>query len=312
MLIYKHTNRINGLSYIGLTKRTMEERWQEHVNSAKLRRTNFQKAIVEYGSLNFSSEILEYCSEEQLHERERYWIKHFDTVNNGYNMKSGAGRIVYHDYPIRESKSPTETLEERILQNETLTEDKFKVTREYFELRIRQEDKIFKLSQIQTNQINSNKTKLKTIKNISMDKIHRYAVKYKKLVSVDNVDKTVNITFDDLISEFDYKCATHYENNKDIIKNYINEFFNLNICMLKIKNDIKLELKSFNRTVSSVMRVQLVFEYNIFKRNAEDFKTYQLEKEAVSRDIGEIFLEELYKIDYNRELKIIQVETARL
>ena len=128
-----------------------------------------------------------------------------------------------------------------------------------------------------------------------MEKIHRYAVKYKKSVNTDNVNKIVNIVFDDIISEFDYKCAIHYENNKDIIKNYINEFFNLNICMLKIKNDIKLELKSFNRTVSSVMRVQLVFEYNIFKRNAEDFKTYQLEKEAVSRAIGEIFLEEIQK-----------------
>lgn len=90
MLIYKHTNKINGLSYIGLTKRTMEERWNEHIRLSKNKSTNFQKAIFEYGYSNFSSEILEYCdSIELLHEREQFWIKHFNTIDNGYNMKTG-------------------------------------------------------------------------------------------------------------------------------------------------------------------------------------------------------------------------------
>lgn len=91
MLIYKHTNIINGLSYIGLTKRTMEERWNEHVKSAKQQMTDFQKAITEYGGSNFTSEVLEYCSStEELCARERFWIKHFNTVNCGYNMKIGS------------------------------------------------------------------------------------------------------------------------------------------------------------------------------------------------------------------------------
>ena len=50
-----------------------------------------------------------------------------------------------------------------------------------------------------------------------MRKIHKFSVKYKKAVSSDNVDKIIKMTFEDLISEFDYNCIHHYENNKDII-----------------------------------------------------------------------------------------------
>ena len=207
------------------------------------------------------------------------------------------------------------TLEEIILRNKTLTEDKFRVTREYFELRLQQEDKLSKLSQIQSEQINANKTKLKMIKNISMEKIHKFSVKYKKAVSSDNVDKIIKMTFEDLISEFDYNCIHHYENNKDIIVNYINEVFKLHLYALATKKALKVELKSFSRNISSALLIQLVSEYNIFKRNIEvamkldynleEFKSHLEEQQTLEPIITEIFLKHLECIRNKNYIKDI-------
>ena len=46
---------------------------------------SIDKAIQEYGKDNFSFEIIEECSVEQLTEREKYWINYYDTFYHGYN-----------------------------------------------------------------------------------------------------------------------------------------------------------------------------------------------------------------------------------
>ena len=46
-------------------------------------------AIKKYGKDAFTFEILEECTPEQLNERESYWIKYYDTINNGYNCSEG-------------------------------------------------------------------------------------------------------------------------------------------------------------------------------------------------------------------------------
>ena len=85
-LIYKITNCVNGKIYIGLTTRTLELRWKEHC-----RHNNqvIDKAIQKYGKDNFSLEILEECSDELLDEREKYWIKDYDSFKKGYNITAG-------------------------------------------------------------------------------------------------------------------------------------------------------------------------------------------------------------------------------
>lgn len=210
------------------------------------------------------------------------------------------------------------TLEEIILQNKSLTDDKFKVTREYFKLRIQQEDKLSTLSKIQSEQIIVNKNKLKLIKNISMEKIHKYAVKYKKLVSSENTERIINMTFEDILSEFDYNCAHHYVNNKDIILNYISEIFNLHLYMMKIKKELKAELKSFNRNISSALSIQLVSEYNIFKRNVEvitrldynieEFKLHLKQQETLEPIITEIFIYHIERLRNKKHIKDVEKE----
>lgn len=192
------------------------------------------------------------------------------------------------------------TLEEIKLHNRSLTDDKFKVTREYFELRLQQENKLAKELTTQKQQIEKYKAKLKITKNISAEKIHKYAVKYKKVATVDNITKLAQTTFDDLISEFDYNCVFHYENNKEIILEYIQEVFKLYVYFTEVKNSLKSELKSFNMNISSALLIQLVSEYNIFKRNLEvvakldynieDFKDILEEQQTLKPIITEFFL----------------------
>lgn len=49
------------------------------------------RAIRKYGRGNTCLEILERCSREELNEREKYWIKKYnsDNENKGYNLSSG-------------------------------------------------------------------------------------------------------------------------------------------------------------------------------------------------------------------------------
>lgn len=85
MHIYKTTNLLNGKIYIGQTSKTLNTKY---LGSGKI----LLKAVKKYGKYNFKREILEECnSKEQMNNREKYWIQHFDSINRniGYNVSIG-------------------------------------------------------------------------------------------------------------------------------------------------------------------------------------------------------------------------------
>ena len=48
--------------------------------------------IKTYGKENFTFEIIEECSKEELNEKEIYWIAFYNTYQGfGYNQNSGGG-----------------------------------------------------------------------------------------------------------------------------------------------------------------------------------------------------------------------------
>lgn len=47
-----------------------------------------------YGPKNFVYEVLEECSNDQLDEREMYWIKYYNTYHCGYNSTKGGDNAV--------------------------------------------------------------------------------------------------------------------------------------------------------------------------------------------------------------------------
>ena len=103
--IYKVSNTINGKVYIGKTEKTIEERWSKHLENArelkrareanpheKIEGTHLNNTINKYGSNAFivNQEDVAY-SREELNEKERYWVKEYDSMNpdKGYNMTEG-------------------------------------------------------------------------------------------------------------------------------------------------------------------------------------------------------------------------------
>ena len=90
MLIYKIENKLNGKIYVGQTRRTLEERMNEHKKEC-CKNCYIDRAIKKYGMENFKTEILEFCKTiEEMNEREIYWIKKLNCkFPNGYNLADG-------------------------------------------------------------------------------------------------------------------------------------------------------------------------------------------------------------------------------
>ena len=86
--IYLIINLINGKMYVGQTRRSLEERINEHRRCKN--DIGVDLAIQKYGWENFKVEILEVCPVDKLNEREIFWIAELNTkVPNGYNMTDG-------------------------------------------------------------------------------------------------------------------------------------------------------------------------------------------------------------------------------
>lgn len=94
MGIYKITNKVNGKMYVGQSV-NIEKRWYQHKNSCeKGLDTALYRAMREYGVENFEFEVIEECLEEELNEKEIYYIGRYNTYcgtkdSNGYNMTIG-------------------------------------------------------------------------------------------------------------------------------------------------------------------------------------------------------------------------------
>lgn len=93
--IYCHTHVESGRRYIGVTARSMERRWSQHVTQSRVTkngRWHFPNAIRKYGPQAFSHEVLEVVeSLEEANLREDFWIERFDTRNpeKGFNLAKG-------------------------------------------------------------------------------------------------------------------------------------------------------------------------------------------------------------------------------
>lgn len=90
--IYKITNTINGKSYIGQTIQNVKERFYQHCAtkcSKVVSNMAIHRAIKKYGKSNFTVEVIEEIDSTNLNDRERYWIKYYNSYNNGYNSTKG-------------------------------------------------------------------------------------------------------------------------------------------------------------------------------------------------------------------------------
>lgn len=93
--IYKITNIKNNVTYIGQSK-DIRERWREHIKCGLGIDTpagnKLYKAMREDGISSFTFELLEKCKEEQLNEKEKFYIELYNSYNFGYNSNTGIAK----------------------------------------------------------------------------------------------------------------------------------------------------------------------------------------------------------------------------
>ena len=91
--IYKVTNVINGKAYVGQTIRPLQERFDRHLRDAinnKYPENHFHRAIRKYGAENFVIEQIDSAStQNELNEKEIYWISKLNSIDLGYNTAIG-------------------------------------------------------------------------------------------------------------------------------------------------------------------------------------------------------------------------------
>ena len=88
--IYKITNTLNGMSYVGQSV-NIADRWKQHIKRGlgadTPTRNKLYPAMATFGVENFTFEIIEECNKEQLDEREDYYQDFFHTKDYGYSIK---------------------------------------------------------------------------------------------------------------------------------------------------------------------------------------------------------------------------------
>lgn len=113
--IYKIQNLINNKIYVGSSKSLKRRQYQHFMLLKKNKHGNpyLQHSYNKYGKDSFVFFVLEECLEEQLIERESYWITYYNSANSkfGYNIDSfESGRRKVSDSSKIKMKSSNKTL----------------------------------------------------------------------------------------------------------------------------------------------------------------------------------------------------------
>lgn len=90
--VYMIRNKINGKYYVG-SSIDIESRWKQHIkalDSNTHNNSHLQNAWNKYGKANFEFLILEEANLQDLRNRETYYLKKLNCVENGYNLIDNA------------------------------------------------------------------------------------------------------------------------------------------------------------------------------------------------------------------------------
>ena len=88
--IYKITNLLNGMTYVGQSV-NIGNRFVQHIKrglgAEAITNNKLYPAMKEFGVENFSFEIIEECNKSELNKKEKEWQIFFHATDYGYSMK---------------------------------------------------------------------------------------------------------------------------------------------------------------------------------------------------------------------------------
>lgn len=85
--IYMYDNKITHKKYIGQST-NIERRHYEHIHWPSPY-SKIDTELKKLGEQSFNFSVLEECTLEELDEKEKYWIKFYNSRENGYNLTIG-------------------------------------------------------------------------------------------------------------------------------------------------------------------------------------------------------------------------------
>ena len=105
--VYKITNSVNDKVYIGITKQTLKQRLKNHKCDSRRYKTTaaLHNAIIAHPDANWEIHLLEdNIPDEQIDDKERYYIALYDSYNSGYNCTIGGRRLKGANHPSTHKK----------------------------------------------------------------------------------------------------------------------------------------------------------------------------------------------------------------
>lgn len=89
--IYRLHCEEHQLTYIGVTSKSLEERFKRHCRDARKKvNRKIANALLTYGSESFKIELLEVVHDVQTaSDREKLWIDHYNSCKEGLNCNGG-------------------------------------------------------------------------------------------------------------------------------------------------------------------------------------------------------------------------------
>ena len=118
MWIYKITNIQNNKVYIGQTIRPIEQRFHRHLNDAlnNILDTHLARAIRKYGKDSFIIEEIDNAqTQDELNQKEQYWIRYYNSVKDGYNETDAISKCGGNTYQSK-TKEEMEVIKDKIRQ----------------------------------------------------------------------------------------------------------------------------------------------------------------------------------------------------
>ena len=118
MWIYKITNIQNNKVYIGQTIRPIKDRFHRHINDAmnNVLDTHFARAIRKYGKDNFTIEEIDNANnQDELNEKEQYWIRYYNSIYEGYNETDAISKCGGNTY-LSKTEEEMEVIKDKIRQ----------------------------------------------------------------------------------------------------------------------------------------------------------------------------------------------------
>lgn len=265
--IYKISNTQNEKIYIG-SSRNVTGRIREHfsrLNKLNHKNSKLMQDYRECGKESFKSEIIEECPVDKLIQREDYWIKELDSMNQnkGYNMKDASQTVFNEEICNKISVKKIESWKNP----------------KYREIRSRQS------KEFMNNPIIKKFTSERTKKQWENIKIRNSIIK--KLNSVKNKDKMSSIMkekWKDPIYSSNVRTAVASEESRNKISIKCKERYkdpNYRNKMLNINNSLEMKKKRSENSINMWKDPKFKNEMTIkFQKNARNPERIRKIREA--------------------------------